>query len=248
MQLNLEGKLALVTGASSGIGAATAELLAAEGVDVIVGYRGNEAGADATVAAVESHGRTARRCRMDVADAADVQRAIAQLDLGERGLDILVQSSGVAPVGDLRELPADEWQHVVAVNLNGPFYVLQAVTPFLRDGAAVVNVASVAGQTGVPHQAHYAAAKAGVINLTKSAARALAPRVRVNCVAPGMTLTEMGQITATALPADYAEKKLLLQRFAEPQEIAHCIVFLASGAAGFITGETLNANGGRDLR
>ena len=248
MDLQLTDKIALVTGASSGIGAATARLLAAEGADVVVGFHRNEQGAAATVEAVRQHGRQGFMCRLDVTDAGDVQRAVSELDLESRGLDILVQSSGVAPVGDFDKVSAGEWARVVAVNLNGPFHVLQAAIPLLRDGAAVVNVASVAGQTGVPHQAHYAAAKAGVINLTKSAARALAPRVRVNCVAPGMTLTEMGQITATALPPDYAKQKLLMQRFAEPEEIAACIAFLASPVSGFITGETLNANGGRDLR
>ena len=126
--------------------------------------------------------------------------------------------------------------------------MLQAARPLLRAGASVVMVASVAGQTGVPHHAHYAAAKAGLINLTKSAARALAPAVRVNCVAPGMTLTGMGRLTATALPADYARKNLLAGRFAEPEEIARLIVFVASPLAGFMTGATLDINGGRLLR
>jgi 3-oxoacyl-[acyl-carrier protein] reductase len=106
----------------------------------------------------------------------------------------------------------------------------------------------VAGQTGVPHHAHYAAAKAGLINLTKSAARALAPHVRVNCVAPGMTLTEMGRLTATALPPDYAQKNLLAGRFAQPDEIARAIAFVASPVAGFMTGATIDINGGRLLR
>lgn len=109
-------------------------------------------------------------------------------------------------------------------------------------------VSSVAAQTGVPHHAHYAASKAGLINLTKSAARALAPEIRVNCVAPGMTLIEMGRETAAALPPDYAQQKLLSGRFAEPREIACCIAFLASPVAGFATGATLDINGGRELR
>jgi 3-oxoacyl-[acyl-carrier protein] reductase len=126
--------------------------------------------------------------------------------------------------------------------------MLRAALPLLNDGGAVVTVSSVAAHTGAPLHAHYAAAKAGLVNLTKSCARALAPRLRVNCVAPGITLTPMGSTTAASLPPDYARTKLLTGRFAEPEEIARCIVFLASPAASFITGATLDANGGRDLR
>ena len=126
--------------------------------------------------------------------------------------------------------------------------MLQALTPLMRDGSAVVTVASVSAQTGVAHQAHYAAAKAGLVNLTKSAARALAPRVRVNCIAPGVTLTPMGQETIDELEPDYARNKMLLGRFAEPEEIARVIVFLTSPANSFMTGATVDVNGGRELR
>jgi 3-oxoacyl-[acyl-carrier protein] reductase len=111
-----------------------------------------------------------------------------------------------------------------------------------------VTVSSVAGHTGAAHHAHYAAAKAGVVNLTKSAAKALAPRIRVNCVAPGLTLTEMGSQAIGEQDSDYLKRKLLAQRMALPEEIARCIVFLASPAASFIYGATLDVNGGRDLR
>jgi 3-oxoacyl-[acyl-carrier protein] reductase len=136
---------------------------------------------------------------------------------------------------------------VLAVNLDGAFYVAQAVLPLMPPGSAIVTVASVAAHTGAPHHAHYAAAKAGLVNLTKSLARAFAPQIRVNCVAPGITHTPLGQDTIESLPADYAEKKLLVQRFATPEEIARCIVFVASPVAGFMTGATLDVNGGRWL-
>ena len=109
-------------------------------------------------------------------------------------------------------------------------------------------VSSVAAHTGTPHHMHYAAAKAGLNNLTKSLARALGPKIRVNCVAPGITLTEMGVDTIQSLPENYAEEKLLVERFATPEEIARCIVFVASPVAGFMTGATIDINGGRDLR
>jgi 3-oxoacyl-[acyl-carrier protein] reductase len=248
MDLDLYNKTALVTGASSGIGAATARLLAEEGADVIVSFAHDASGAAQTAQSVRAAGRQATLCQMDLSDPAAVHQAVAGLNFNGPALDILVLCAGQNIVTPLERLSTQEWDQIIGVNLNGPFYVLHEVIPFLREGASVVTVASVAGQTGAPHHAHYAAAKAGLINLTKSAARALAPRVRVNCVAPGITLTPMGKETADTLAPDYARTKLLTQRFAQPEEIARCIVFLASPVAGFITGATLDANGGRELR
>ncbi|MCA9184636.1 MAG: SDR family NAD(P)-dependent oxidoreductase [Pirellulaceae bacterium] len=248
MDLNLQNRIALIGGASGGIGAATAKLFAEEGCDVVVTYHQNGEGAEQTAEQVRLAGRQAWLSQMDIADAASVQAAIGLLPPAARHIDILVMCAGEAPVSQFSELTSDEWQRVVELNLNGSFYLLQACRPLLQQGASVVFVASVAGQTGVPLQAHYAAAKAGMINLTKSAARALAPHIRVNCVAPGMTLTDMGRRTAAGLPPDYAQQKLLLERFAEPIEIARCIVFLASPSASFVTGATLDVNGGRNLR
>lgn len=248
MDLKLAGKVALVTGASRGIGAATAQVLAEEGADIVVAYNRSEAGANATAGSVRQSGRNAWLCQMDVTSVEQVERAMESLPREARELDVLVLCAGEAPSTAFDELTPAEWSRVVDVNLNGTFHVLHAARARLRSGAAVVIVASVAAHTGVPHHAHYAAAKAGLVNLTKSAARALAPEVRVNCIAPGMTLTEMGAQTAAALPPDYAAKKLLVREFAEPREIAQCIAFLASPATRFMTGATLDINGGRDLR
>lgn len=248
MELGLRDKVALITGASRGIGAATAKLLAAEGVDIVVCYGSDSAAAAATAEAVRAAGRRAWTYGIDLRDAAAVDAAVAAIGREVGGLDILILCAGQNIVTQLPELTPAEWDAIVAVNLNGPFYVLHTAIPLLRAGAAIVMVASVAGQTGAPHHAHYAAAKAGLINLTKSAARSLAPRVRVNCIAPGMTLTQMGRETAAGLPADYAQTKLLTGRFAEPEEIARGIAFLASPLVGFISGATLDINGGRELR
>ncbi len=248
MDLGLSGKVALVTGASSGIGAATASLLAAEGADVVVSYSGNAAGAERTAAEVRSHGRQATLLGMDVGDPAAVSGAVAALGHQVSGLDVVVLCAGLNVVTPFAQLTPVEWEQVVRVNLNGTFYVLHALVPLLRDHAALVTVASVAAHTGAPHHAHYAAAKAGVVGLTKSAARALAPRIRVNCVAPGLTLTPMGELTLAGLAEGYAESKLLAGRAATPDEIARCIVFLASPAAAFVYGACLDVNGGRDLR
>jgi 3-oxoacyl-[acyl-carrier protein] reductase len=248
MDLQLKDKIALVTGGSSGIGAATAKGLAGEGADVVVGYHANRAGADRAAQAVRDAGRRAWTVGMNVADPAEVAAAMADLRNQIDRLDILILCAGRSTNTPFEDLTPAEWAEILAVNLHGPFHVLQAVRPLLAPGASVVTVASVAGQTGVPHHAHYAAAKAGLINLTKSAARALAPHVRVNCVAPGMTLTYMGRQTAAALPADYAAQRLLTDRFAEPDEIARVIAFVASPVAGFMTGATIDVNGGRLLR
>lgn len=248
MDLQVGGKTALVTGGARGIGAATARILAQEGANVAVAYHRNVEGAEAVAEDVRRAGREAWTIGMDIADANAVQEGVDRLgrDLGQ--VDILVLCSGRSTVTPFEALTPAEWDEIVAVNLNGPFHVLHAVRPFLSDGSSVVTVASVAAQTGVPHHAHYAAAKAGLVNLTKSAARALSPRTRVNCVAPGMTLTEMGRQTATALPADYARTRLLTHRYAEPEEIARVIAFVASPLAGFMTGATIDINGGRLLR
>jgi len=248
MDLQLKDKIALITGASSGIGAATAKVLAEEGADIAVGYHQNRAGAERTADAIQTLGRRAWLVGMDVASAAEVAAGMTRLRAQIERLDILVLCAGLSTVTPFDELTSEEWADIVAVNLHGPFHMLQAARPMLVPGSSVVMVSSVAGETGVPHHAHYAAAKAGLINLTKSAARALAPHVRVNCVAPGMTLTDMGRQTATALPPDYIQKNLLADRFAEPEEIARVIAFVASPVARFIAGATIDVNGGRLLR
>jgi 3-oxoacyl-[acyl-carrier protein] reductase len=248
MNLELTDKIALVTGASSGIGSATARVLAEEGADVVVAYGQDRAGAEAAAQMVASQGRRAWLCPMDIRSPEAVQSAIQRIKVEVDGLDLLILCAGQNIVTPMQQITPTEWDQVLNVNLSGAFYVIQASLPLLRPGASIVTVASVAAHTGAPHHMHYAAAKAGLVNLTKSLARSLAPSVRVNCVAPGITLTPMGQQTASTLAPDYAETKLLVQRFATPEEIARCIVFVASPIAGFMTGATIDINGGRELR
>ncbi len=248
MDLKLKDKIALVTGASSGIGASTAQVLAEEGVDVIVAYGQDRDGAESTARSVASQGRRAWLCPMDLRDPEAVKAAFKGLPGEADGLDLLVLCAGLNVVTPLEQITPGEWDQVLSVNLSSAFYVVQAALPHFRPAASIVTVASVAAHTGAPHHMHYAAAKAGLVNLTKSLARSLAPDVRVNCVSPGITLTPMGRETAGALAPDYAETRLLAQRFAAPEEIARCIVFVASPVAGFMTGATIDINGGRDLR
>jgi 3-oxoacyl-[acyl-carrier protein] reductase len=248
MDLGLKEKTIFITGASSGIGAEAVRLCAQEGADVIISYCCNQEGAQAVAEAVRSQGRRAWLLPMDIARPEAIHEAIQLLPAEIEALDGLVLCAGLSLHTDFDAITPDEWNRVLSVNLTGAFFTLQALTPLLREGSAVVAVASVSAQTGVAHQAHYAAAKAGLVNLTKSAARALAPRVRVNCVTPGITLTPMGQDTIEALDKDYARTKMLLQRYAAPEEIARVIVFLASPANSFMTGATVDVNGGRELR
>lgn len=248
MDLKLDNKTVFITGASSGIGAACAEAFAAEGADVVVSYGNNRAGAERTARRIQENGRKAWLCPMDVGDPEGVAAAVKKLPSEIHGLDAVVLCAGLSLHSPFEEIKAEDWKRVLDVNLNGPFFVLQALTPQLNEGSSVVLVSSVSAQTGVSHQAHYAAAKAGLVNLTKSAARALAPRIRVNCVSPGITLTRIGQATIDSLDKDYAQKKMLLQRYATSHEIAQAIVFIASPANSFMTGATVDVNGGRDLR
>jgi len=248
MNLELAGKIALVTGASSGIGAAAAQILAEEGVDVALAYGNDRSGAERTAQAVQTTGQRAWLFSMDLRSPQAIQASLEHLKSDVGGLDILILCAGQNIVTPFQAITPQEWDQILSVNLSGVFYLVQAATPLLRAGASIVTVASVAAHTGAPHHMHYAAAKAGLVNLTKSLARALAPDVRVNCVAPGITLTPMGEQTASALDPNYARTRLLVQRYATPEEIARCIVFVACPLAGFMTGATLDINGGRDLR
>ena len=215
---------------------------------MVVAYHTNAAGAEVVAADVRAAGGRSWCVSLDLSDAADVQRAVAEVAALTDGiLDIAVLNAGQNIVTPFQSLEPDEWDAVVRTNLSGTFYLLRAIRPLLKDGGAVVTVASVAAHTGAPLHAHFAASKAGIVNLTKSAARELAPAVRVNCVAPGLTHTAMGEETVAG-SAGAPVAKLLAGRMAEPEEIARVIVFLASPAASFVYGATWDVNGGRELR
>lgn len=248
MDLELQAKTAVVIGGSSGIGAQTAEVLAAEGCDVAVTYRDSPEGALAVADVVRTHGRRAWSESLDLSTPESAVRDAAALAAKVGELDILVLCAGRNVITPYSQIAPQEWQQVLNVNLSAAFFALQQLTPAIRPVGSVVTVASVAAQTGAPHHMHYAAAKAGLLNLTASLARELAPDIRVNCVAPGITMTAMGQETIASLPEDYAATRLLLGRYATTQRIAQMIAFVASPVCEFMTGATIDVNSGRHIR
>ena len=250
--LDLRDQRAFVTGGGRGIGRATALLLARAGADVALGYHRRAADAEQTAADVRAVGRRAATVAGDlgdptVADAA-VTRAVATLG----GLDILVVNHGVWPPAHtpVAAVTPEQWRDTIRINLDGLFYVCRAAIPHLRDGSRIVLVSSTAGQRGEAGHADYAATKGAVISFTKSLAVELAPRVTVNCVAPGWVDTEMSQQPYEregGAGRRAIEATIPLGRVATAEDIAGPIVFLCSPLARHVTGAILNVNGGSVL-
>jgi 3-oxoacyl-[acyl-carrier protein] reductase len=244
--IDLTGKAALVTGGSRGIGRAIAIRLATQGADVAFSYRGNEAAARETVAAVEALGRPAVALQGDVSDAAAAE-AVAAAALAAYGkIDILVNNAGITRDDLIMRMSLEAWEDVLRTNLFGAFYMIKAVTrPMLKARAGrIVNMSSVSGQAGQMGQANYSSAKAGLIGLTKATARELASRgITCNAVAPGFVLTELTEGLPDALQAQLIERTPL-GRFGTTEEIAAAVAFLVSDEAAFITGQVLAVDGG----
>lgn len=238
----LSGEVALVTGASRGIGAAIADALGAAGATV-VGTATTESGAKAISDRLAGFGRG---MVLDVASDESVQAAIAALQDAEGSPGILVNNAGITRDNILMRMKADEWDDVLATNLSGVFRVSKACLRGMmkQRRGRIINIASVIGVTGNAGQANYAAAKAGIIAFSKSLAREIGSRnITVNVVAPGFIDTDMTRV----LPAEQRDAMLAqipLGRLGEGQDIAAAVVFLASAAGGYITGETMHVNGG----
>ncbi len=245
---DLEGRVALVTGGSRGIGRAIAIALGAHGARVIVNYTANEAAAHETVAAVAAAGGTAAIKRFDVSDAAAVDAALKEIAGAEGGLHILVNNAGVA-VNTLTLGAKDaDWQRALAVNLTGTFNCTRAALRSLlkaKDAGRIINITSITAETGSAGQAPYVAAKAAVIGLTKTWAREYASRgITANAVSPGYIDTDM---TAADLPPARREeliKSIPLGRVGKPEDVAAAVAYLAGPAASYVTGEVLRVNGG----
>ena len=242
----LDGKTALVTGASRGIGRAIALRLAAEGARVAINYAGNVKAAEEVKAAIEAAGGTAILCRADVADSAAVEAMIADVAKEFGAIDILVNNAGITRDTLLMRMKDEDFAKVLDTNLKGVFYCTKAVAKLMMKKRAgrIVNMASVVGLVGNAGQTNYAAAKAGVIGFSKSAAKELASRgITVNAVAPGFIGTDM----TADLPESVKEKALSdipLGRAGQPEDVANAVLFLASDQASYITGQVVNVDGG----
>ena len=233
--------VALVTGSSRGIGAATALMLAADGWPVRVNYRADEAGAKDVVAQIEAAGGTATLWQGDIADGEDIARMTAPGDDGP--VLVLVNNAGVRMDNLSPQLEDEQWQTVIDTNLTATFRATRAVLPKMMRArfGRVINVSSVAGIRANPGQANYSASKAGVIGFTKTVAAEVARRgVTVNAVAPGLIETAF---TEEVLEGEMA-KAIPARRIGTPEEVAACIRFLASEQASYVTGTTLTVDGG----
>ena len=242
----LENKGAVVTGGSRGIGRAVAEALAAEGATVAVIYAGNTKAAEDTVRIIEEAGGKAFAVQCDVADEAAVTDMVKMVHEKLGTIDVFVNNAGITRDGLLMRMKREDWDAVLNTNLTGVYNCTKAVTKIMmkQRSGSIINMTSVVGETGNAGQANYAAAKAGVIGFTKSVAKELASRnIRVNAVAPGCIDTDMTAVLSDAVKEEMI-KSIPLGRTAAPEEVAQAVVFLASQKAGYITGQTLNVDGG----
>ena len=241
--MNLKGEIALVTGASRGIGRAIAEELASQGATVI-GTATSQSGADAITEYLVAHG--GKGMMLNVADTDSIKDVLKAITDEFGAVSILVNNAGITRDNLLMMMKDQQWDDIIQTNLTSIFHMTKSVirTMMKARKGRIINIASVVGLTGNPGQTNYAAAKAGIIGFSKSLAREIGSRnVTVNTVAPGFIDTDMTK----ALPEEQREaliKQIPLNRLGDPKDIAYAVAFLASPQAAYITGETINVNGG----
>ena len=244
--MHLGNKVAIVTGASRGIGRAVALQLASNGAKVVVNYAGNEQAAKEVVELITTKGGHAIAVQADVANADSVDQMVKQAMDAFGRVDILVNNAGITRDTLLMRMKEDDWDAVLDTNLKGIFLCTKAVSRIMMKQKAgkIINMTSVVGIMGNAGQANYAAAKAGVIGFTKSMAKELASRnITVNAIAPGFISTDMTAVLSDQVKSDLVNS-IPLGKLGTPEEIAYAVVFLSSDYANYITGQTLNVDGG----
>ena len=242
----LEGKIALVTGGSRGIGRAIAIRLAEEGAKVAVNYAGNQAAAEEVKSVIEAKGGTALLVQADVSDSTAAADMVTRVHEELGGLDILVNNAGITRDTLLMRMKDEDFDAVISTNLKGIYACTKAAAKFMtkQRSGRIVNLSSVVGEIGNVGQTNYAAAKARVIGFSKAAAKEFAPRgVTVNVVAPGFIDTDMTAVLKDAIREKIAQG-IPLGALGKPEHVADAVLFLVSDAASYITGQTLNVDGG----
>lgn len=242
----LQGKIAVVTGASRGIGRVIALRMAAAGATVVINYNGSADRAEEVRREIEEQGGTAMTCRCDVSDFSSCEKFIKEVADTYGRIDILVNNAGITRDGLLMKMSEEDFDSVLDTNLKGTFHCIRFVSRLMlkQRSGRIINMSSVSGVMGNAGQANYSASKAGVIGLTKAAARELAARhITVNAIAPGFIDTEMTAVLSDSVKAE-AVKQIPLGSFGKPEDVAHLAVFLASDQAGYITGQVIAVDGG----
>lgn len=243
----LAERVVLVTGGSRGIGAAIAREAAEAGAVVAVGYRQDADAASSVVESIEARGSVAAAFQADVSDPAQAHQLVAAVEDSFGRINGLVNNAGIMPSSPLVDISDEEWTAVLRTDLFGPFFCSRAVLPGMvqRGNGSIVMISSRLGQIGWPELAHYSAAKAGLLGLTKSMAREFGPQgVRVNAVAPGFTITDMTRDIVDTESGRRRLAELPSRQFPEPENVASAVLFLLSDAASMFHGQTLSPNGG----
>lgn len=249
--IELRDQVALITGGSRGIGAATAMLFGKAGANVAITYHGNDARANEIVSAIAGMGGKAKAYKGDNSNSEIVKRIVEEVVLDFGRIDVLVNNAGIWTGGEIDSLDEKSWDETIDLNLKGTFLFCHYVTPIMKrqKRGRIINVSSTAGQRGEAHHSHYAASKGGVISLTKSLSTELAPfNILVNSVAPGWVDTELcADVFSDKAYKEEVRRSIPLGRIPTAEDIAGPILFLASDLARHITGEILNVNGGSVL-
>ncbi len=253
MNLNLKGKVAIVTGGGSGLGAAISEVLAAEGCKIVINYRSEKEKKEKFAAELqEKYGSECIAVFGDLANSSDLERLVHETIQTMGQIDILVNNAGVWPTSFVKDMSEEEWEKTIRINLTGPFILSRLVVNHLlarESQGKIINIVSQAAFYGsTSGHAHYAAAKAGLVSFTVSLAREVASKgINVTAVAPGIVRTPMSAGALSENEEKYLER-IPLGRVAEPHEVAYTVAFLASDKANYITGATIDVTGGMLMR